>query len=271
MPVARSWSDIIKPLKRGVNKMSFEGYVEIGQDGVGIIETKDDAKGIFTDKIESCLIEIFLCMKATILIHDSKQLKLSQIEKLIKKYGTIRQVIFVRSNDYDGRHDERMKKLVKAAGARNNVLIAPFKQFAVACSKQGTVKILPLGVPEGVKPLPESEERQAVCEVNNCFLKQNAQNLALDIQYVKGEFCSRRAMDKPLPELLEIVKAQPNFFFMNLAVLGNAHALGVLALPEYLLALHERHNVGRFRFRLMTPEEKSLEAEEYKAYVSTLT
>ncbi|CAE6824491.1 hypothetical protein [Paraburkholderia aspalathi] len=251
--------------------MTFDGYVEIGQDGAGIIETKDDARGLFTYKIESCLIEIFLCMKATILIHDSKQLKLSQIEKLIKKYGAIRQVIFVRRKDYDGRHDERMKKLVKAAGAKNEVLIASVEPFAIACSKQGAVKILPHGVPEGVKQLPESEQRQAVCEVNNCFLKKDAQNLALDIQYVKGEFGAPRAIDKPLPELLEMVKAQPQFFFMNLAVLGNAHAHGVLELPEYLLALYERHDVGRFRSRHLIHEERSLEAEEYKAYVSALT
>lgn len=251
--------------------MSFEGYVEIGQDAVGIIETKDEAKGIFSYKIESCLIEVFLCARATILIHDSMQLKLSQIEKLIKNYGTIRKVIFVRRKDYDGRHDERMGKLVKAAGARNEVIVAPFEPFAVACSKQGAVEILPHGVPKGVKQLPESEQRQAVCEVNNFFLEKDAQNLALDIQYVKGEFCSRRAIDKPLSKLLEIVRAQPKFFFMNLAVLGNAHALGVLELPEYLLALHERHNIGRFRFSLLALEDKSLEAEEYKAYVSTLT
>lgn len=137
--------------------MSFEGYVEIGQDGVGIIEMEGDAEGIFTDKTQSCLIEIFLCMRATILVHDSKQLKLSQIEKLIKKYGTIRQVIFVRSNVYDGRHDERMKKLVGAAGARNKVLISPFDTFAVACSKQGVVRVLTHGVPDGVTRLPEGE------------------------------------------------------------------------------------------------------------------
>lgn len=251
--------------------MSFEGYVEIGQDGVGIIETKDDARGIFTYKIESCVIAIFKCAKATILIHDSGQLKLSQIEKLIKKYGTITNVIFVRRKNYDGRHDERMKKLVKASGAKNDVIIAPFEPFAVACSKQGVIKILPHGIPEGVKQLPEVEQRQAVCEVNNCFLKQNAQNLPLDVQYVKGEFGDPRAIDKPLPQLLETLKAQPEFFFMNLAVLGNAHAHGVSELPEYLLALYERHNVGRFRLRQLTLDERRLEAEEYKAYVSNLT
>lgn len=250
--------------------MSFDGYVEIGQDGVGIIETKDDAKGLFTYKIESCLIEIFLCANATILIHDSKQLKFSKIATLIKKYGTITKVIFVHRKDYDGRHDERMKKFVKAAGTRNEVIIASFEPFAVACSKQGTIKILPHSIPEGVKQLPEREQRQAVCEVNNCFLEQNAQNLALDIQYVKGEFSIPRAIDKPLPKLLEILKAQPQFFFMNLAVLGNAHAYGLLELPKYLLVLYERHNVGSFRLRQLGPEERRLEAEEYKAYVSSL-
>lgn len=251
--------------------MSFDGYVEVGQDGVGIIEIKDDAKGLFTQKIETCLIEIFLCAKATILIHDSGQLKLSQIEKLIKKYGTIAKIVFVHRRDYDGRHDERMRKLIKIAGTRNEVLTASFEPFAVACSKQGAVNILPCGVPKGVKQLPESEQRQVVCEVNNVFLKQNAQNLALDIQYVKGEFGAPRAIDKPLPELLEMLKVQPGYFFMNLAVLGNAHAHGLLELPEYLLALYERHNVGRFRLRPLTPEERKLEAEEYKAYIDTLT
>jgi len=120
-----------------------------------------------------------------------------------------------------------MTKIVKAAGAKNRVLIASADQFAVACSKQGAVKILSNKVPEGVKPLPESEKRQAVCEVNNFFLKQNSQNLALDVQYVNGEFGTRRAVDKPLSELLEMVKAQPHFFFMNVAVLGNAHVHGV--------------------------------------------
>jgi len=251
--------------------MSFDGYVEVAQDGVGIIELTDNAKGLFTYKIETCLIEIFLCAKATILIHDSGQLKLSQIEKLIKKYGTIAKVIFVHRRDYDGRHDERMTKLIKIAGTRNEALTASFEPFAVVCSKQGAVKILPHGVPEGVKQLPENERRQIVCEVNNAFLKQNAQTLALDIQYVKGEFGAPRAIDKPLPELLEMVKVQPRFFFMNLAVLGNAHAHGLLELPEYLLALYERHNVGRFRLRGLTPEERALEAEEYKGYVGTLT
>lgn len=251
--------------------MFFEGYVEIGQDGVGIIEAKDDAKGLFTYKIESCLIEIFLCAKATILIHDSKQLKLSQIEKLIKKYGTITKVIFVRRMDYDGRHDERMKKLVKVAATRNEVLVAPFEPFAVACSKQGAVKILPHGVPQGVRQLPDSEKRQAVCEVNNFFLEKNAQNLAIDIQYAKGEFCTPRLIDKSLPELLEILKAQPQFFFMNLAVLGYAHIHGALELPEYLLALYQRQNLERFRLRQLTSEERKLETEEYRAYVNTLT
>jgi hypothetical protein len=251
--------------------MSFEGYVEIGQDGAGIIEIKDDAEGIFTYNTETCLIEIFLCMKATILIHDSGQLKLSQIEKLIKKYGAIRQVIFVRRKNYDGRHDARMKKLVKLAGAKNMVLVAPFEPFAVICSKRGAVNVLPNDIPEGVKKLPERELRKVVCDVNYCFLKQNAQNLALDIQYVNGEFGARGAIDKPLPELLEMVKAQPQFFFMNLAVLGNAHVHGVLELPEYLLALYGRHNIYQFLSRdELTAEERRVEAEEYKAYASTL-
>lgn len=249
--------------------MSFDGYVEIGQDGVGIIETKGDAKGIFTYKIESCLIEIILSANATILIHDSGQLKLSQIEGLIKKYGAIKRIIFVRRKNYDGRHDERIKKLVKSAGAKNEILIASIEPFAIACSKLGVVRILPNGIHEGVRRLPGSEQRQAVCEVNNCFLEQNAKNLALDIQYVKGDFAVPRAVEKPLPELLEMVKAQPKFFFMNLAVLGNAHAHGVLELPEYLLAVYERHDIGRFRLRHLTPEERCLEAEEYKAYAST--
>lgn len=250
--------------------MSFEGYVEVAQDGAGVLEIKDNAKGIFTCNVQSCLVEIFLCMKATILVHDSRQLKLSHIEKLVQKYGTVRKVVFVHRKNYDGQHDDRMKRLIKMASAKSEVLVAPSDTFAVACSKEGAVKVLSNELPVGVVQLPEREKRQSVCEVNNCFLEPNAQNLALDIQYVKGEFGAPRAIDMPVADMLALVKAQPNFFFMNLAVLGSAHAAGVLQVPEYLVNLYEKYDAGRFRYQFPTPEERNAEANEYKAYVSTL-
>lgn len=251
--------------------MSFEGYVEIGQDGVGIIETKGQAKGIFTNKVETCLVEVFVCMRAVIVIHDSMQLKLSHIERLIKKYGTITKVVFIHRPNYDGRHDVRMKKIIKMAGAAHETVSARFEVFSVACGKNGAIQILPNIMPDGVIYLPEPEKRQAVCEVNNCFLEENSQNLLLDIQYQHGEFCAPRTVDKSIDQLLETVKNQPDYFFMNLGVLGNAHENGVLELPDYLFKLYERLNLGRFRHELISSTEKTMQAHEYRAYMQYLT
>lgn len=80
----------------------------------------------------------------------------------------------------------------------------------------------------------------------------------------------RRSVDKPIAEQLEMLKNQPEYFFMNLGVLGKAHEHDVLVLPGYLFALYKRLDLGRFRLVGMIPEERSLQTEEYRAYVNTL-
>ncbi|VVD69114.1 hypothetical protein PMO31116_00506 [Pandoraea morbifera] len=253
--------------------MSFEGYVEIGQDGMGIIEADDNARGIFTANVQTCYVAVFVCKKATILLHDSGQIKLTKILTLIKKYGTVRKVVFIVRPAYDGRHDERFEEIAKVAGASGNQLVretASTGTFAVLCAADGRYQVINNVVPVGVALLPERDKRQAVCEVNNFFLEPKARTLRLDVQYHAGKHGSVIGVDKSLAELLKTVKAQAKYFFPNVAVLGEAHKQGLLELPEYLLGLHERLNLGRFRSVELTHSDALDQAREHALYVRSL-
>lgn len=250
--------------------MSFEGYVEIGQDGVGVIEVGGAAKGLYTCNVESCYVAIFLCMKATVLLHDSGQLKLNQIQKFVSKYGSVRKIILIRRANYDGRHDTRMDRLVKAIGAKRDDVVARYEPFSVVCAANGAYQVLGNEVPEGVVRLSEFKKRLAVCEVNNMFIEPKSQSLSLDIQFQRGEHNEPRGIDKTLPEMLETVRSQREHFYQNVAVLGHAQEKGLLELPENLWSIYQRLNLAQFRTRGLNEEDKGQQSREHRAYLESL-
>lgn len=250
--------------------MSLDGYVEVGQDGVGVIEVGGTAKGLYTCNVETCYVAIFLCMKATIFLHDSGQLKMNQIQKFVGKYGSVRKIIIIRRTRYADRQDKRIDRLVKAIGAKRDDVAAQYEPFAVACAASGAYQVLDNNVPEGVIRLPEFNKRLSVCEVNNMFIEPGSQSLSLDIQFQRGEHSEARGVDKPLPEMLETVRVQREHFFQNVAVLGKAQENGLLELPENLWAIYERLNLAQFRTRGLNDDDKAEQVREHRAYLDLL-
>ena len=57
---------------QGFYYMNFESFIEITQDGAGVIlRNEQKVRGFFTSGIQCCLIIVFICNQATILVHDS--------------------------------------------------------------------------------------------------------------------------------------------------------------------------------------------------------
>lgn len=254
---------------------SFERLIEVGQDGAGIIEENNRvAQGFFTAGIQSCLVTVYFFKKATILIHDSSQLKISEILALIKKYGAVRKLIVAWGNRVSSHHKERLQTLMKfVALSRKDQLEqvqVPQSDFAFMCTTSGEYKIIPNSIPADAPRIPDTEKRRTVCEVNNFFLEPNAQSLSLDIQYRDGEFGPVRSLDKTLEELLKTVKEQPGFFFRNIAYLYAAQKQGLLMLPAALEKVAVAYDVDRLRYEDLTPQDKLSEANEFKAYVDSL-
>lgn len=264
----------VKPAN-GEKMLSFDELIEVGQDGVGIIEENNKAaKGFFTVGVESCLVTTYFFKKATVIIHDSSQLKLSEIFALIKKYGAVRKLIVVWGNGVSSHHKERLQTLMKlVALSRRDQLVqvqVPQDNFAFMCATSGEYEVCPNFIPAHVLRIPEKEKRQAVCEVNNFFAERNAQSLALDVQYREGHYAPVRTLDKTLDELLTTLRQQPDFFFQNIAMLHGAQKHGLLMLPQALSDVAVKYTVDRFRVELPSPQDKVDEAREFRAYVDAL-
>lgn len=66
-------------------------FIEILQDSAGVIEKSNESvNGFFTGEIETCMVTTYKCENGFLMIHDSGQLKISDICKLIKKYGQLK-------------------------------------------------------------------------------------------------------------------------------------------------------------------------------------
>lgn len=255
--------------------LNFAGLIEIGQDGAGIIETGEfDTKGFFTAGVESCVVTVYVCKRATILIHDSSQIKLLHITSLIKKYGTVRKLIVAHGKQVDGKHIARLEEIIRVAGVGKNQLknaSVPLDSFVFLCNASGEYQAIPNVIPNNVPRIPEKAKRQSICEVNNFFLEPNAQSLRLDIQYKEGAYLEVQTLDKSLDDLLKIIKRQPEFFFQNVAVLSEAHKQGVLILPENLRELAEKYNLGRLRFEQPGSQDRIDEAREFLRYMDAMS
>ena len=265
-------SSILTPTNEK-NMLSFDAFIEIGQDGVGIIETgTNGAKGFFTASVESCLVTVYVFKKTTILIHDSSQLALSHITSLIKKYGTVRKLIVAYGKNVDSKHSARLQKIIDVTGVGKHQLKienVPLNAFAFMCSTSGDYRAIHNAIPTDVARIPEQKKRLSVCEVNNFFLEPNAQSLRLDIQYHDGAYAPVRELDKPLDKLLKTINGQSNFFFQNVAVLNEAHNQGILLLPRDLRDLAEKYNLERLRFQIPSPQDRIDEAAEFEKYMKS--
>ncbi|WP_175970914.1 hypothetical protein [Burkholderia sp. BCC0322] len=256
--------------------LSFKELIEVGQDAAGIIEENNKiAKGFFTVGIQSCLVTVYFFKKATVLIHDSGQLKMTEILALVKKYGTVGKLIIAWGSKVSPRHKERLQTLIKFVALRQKNQLeqvqVPHNDFAFICDTSGKYEVIPNSIPAEAPRIPDKEKRQAVCEVNNFFLEPNAQSLSLDIQYREGEYAPVRSLDKPLGELLKTVEEQPKFFFRNIAVLHGAYKQGLLTLPPTLEKVAALYDVDRLRYQeRLSPQDEANEEIEFKAYIDSL-
>ncbi len=247
--------------------------VEITQDSAGVIEYgSSEFDGFFTGGIQSCLIAVYECDNACILVHDSGQLKIGDITKLIKKHGDIKRVTIAFGPELNRRHHQiRLDKILSNLNysVKNvEVLERDKSNFAFLFPIDGSASTIENVRPESVQPIPNKDKRMSMIELNNFFLEPNSQKLGLEIQFSKGKYNPPRGLDLSLKEMLKIVKSQPSFFFANLAFLEKAHKAEIISLPKELLEIAKKFNVEEFMYRHLLSEEICQQNVEFRKFVN---
>lgn len=252
----------------------MEKFIEITQDCAGVIEKNNGTvNGFHTGGIQSCLVTVYECEKAYILIHDSGQLKISDICKLIKRYGKVQKITSTFGPNLNSEHhQQRFDKIRSKIGYDDeNVDVLKCQQhtFSFQFPLNGKPRTSDNSTPSYVEGIPNKEKRISIVELNNFFLKPNSQKLGLDIQYIDGNYQSPRGLDYSMKELLKIVKRQPDFFFPNLAFLQKANEIGLVKVPKKLLSIADEYQVSQFMFRKMDSQEMVSQKNEFNMFIQS--
>lgn len=250
-------------------------FAEIGQDAAGILEFGSKAReGLFTADVESCVVYVFLCEQATIMVHDSGQLSLNSIAKLVADYGAVNKLYYVYGSARSPLHFARVKRLLPALGIASvdDERMQPrgvgYPNFSVVYHLNGRLETLQAVEVVGLADLDHKAQRQAVCEINNLFHPRNAQALSLDVQFKNGEYQPVRCLDQSVQKLLAVLPKEPDFFFKNLAVLMGGHQAGVLTLPAGLQAFGEQYDIGQFRTRHLDVNDEMLQDRLFDQFMA---
>ncbi|MCK9606961.1 MAG: hypothetical protein M0R33_11010 [Methylomonas sp.] len=230
-------------------------FIEIIQDGAGVIEQDQNAvTGFYTGGIQNCLITVYECDSATIMIHDSGQLRLNDICELIRKRGRVNKVTACFGHRIAWNlHQPRLNRILSNIGYRADEIIderpSSLDSFSFIYPLNGNPTISENEPFDACISIPDKEKRQSVVELNNFFLASNAQSLPLDVQYVNGNYAGPGKLVHSLEEMINTVKSQPQHFFLNLAFLEKANSLEVIELPSELSKIAKENTVNRFIYQ----------------------
>ncbi len=168
-------------------------FIEITQDGAGIVKNNDSSiDGIITDSVDTCWIYVFYGTKSFAIIHDTGQLKISEICDIAKKCGEIVSVFYaVNPKESEAAHkklqftahEERRKQI------KNFLKLGIFTKIeiptgSICCMKNETILVDNEYAKRGnINNIPNRKIRESINDLNNLFSPANSQSLNVDFQF----------------------------------------------------------------------------------------
>jgi hypothetical protein len=167
-------------------------FVGIAQGSAGILEAGTFGLGLYTDKLQPCQAYVFVCEMATIMIHDTGQIRLEAIVSLLRQYGAVNVVHFgFGYRESDNLHAERLVALGEALQfdqqAWRPVRVPKDAPFNVAFSSEQGLQVVSAYTDNVVKD-PNHNVRERINKLNDIFTPSNSQTAPLDVQYLKEAF-----------------------------------------------------------------------------------
>ncbi|NCD14570.1 MAG: hypothetical protein EOL92_04980 [Bacteroidia bacterium] len=212
-------------------------FVSITQGSVGIIEADCISLGLFSDKIQSCRVSVFKCESASLLVHDTSQIRLGDLCKLIAQYGPVNLVVYaVGPSSHEQLHCPRFDAMVETLKISPSVVrvVRTFKEtYCVAYEKDMGLLV---DSPQSFRLLkdPQGVRREAINILNNWFTPPNSQSVPLDVQYQRGRFTSAPEPNLTVLEMLRDLRDDKQHGLLGASALGYYGPLAELNLPPEL-------------------------------------
>lgn len=227
--------------------------ISISQCSVGVIEAGVTSKGFYSDKIGNCRASVFQCEVGTVFIHDSGQLRLPEIMKLLLEQGQIYSVsyAFGEGSNQEPLHTNRLNELKQSLNfVDDQAIYIPKQGFSVGYLPQfGLVDAADPRLNSMRRLQDEKEEaREAVNILNNWFTEPNSQSVPLDVQYRRGDFTPLTCPALSVNEMLLNLRDDQRHGLLGAAALCHYGPKAGLRLPEILADFVRAYDLGQIIF-----------------------
>lgn len=248
--------------------MEHQTIFGVTQGGCGMVLAADGtSQGLYTDGVESCLAIVYECELGDVLFHDSGQLRVTEICELVSRLGKVINIHAAIGPALNGSlHQPRLEKVIAEMGYEGAVQTMQVNspRYAVIYSREKGLSLVAPDL-EGVFWPPNREAREALNVLRDLFLEPGSQQLSVDIQYQGDRFTEHPQLPPSIPEILDIIKTQPEFFLMNIKTLGQYAMKGFVSIPNWLSEFYESSNI-----ECASLYDRELERDLYRQYLELL-
>lgn len=237
-------------------------YIEISQDGAAVIGYQADKPtdiALGTLDVASCSILVFEGEVASVIVHDTGQLSLASLAALVAAAGKISAWRIMEGRQPYARHSERYYDMQNQFSLPTPTIEhSMYLPAMVAYSRGHGFKDYENVRPSQFEGLPEREKRNSINEVNNLFAEKDEHEVVVDLQW-QVKYTELPSVNLSISEILETMRSQPKYFFLNLAFVGKAHENGALTLPDVIVELYKTNNIEQYKYRTVSVAEKDKE------------
>jgi len=232
-------------------------YICITQGSAGALEEGESSIGFYTEKVQTCRVSVFECEKATLMVHDSGQIRIQDLSDFITSYGEVMSVQYaVGEETKEPLHSTRFKDLAKSVkfrAADATHIRIPRRIFAVAYSKD-------IGLVEA-NPLHFNLRRdlnETVCEAVNVLNDwyTPSQTIPLNVQFKEGKFTPPPSPTLTVSQMLRDLRADKKHGLLGASALGYYGPRASLEIPPELLTFLRKFDLSNACFDGLPPRLK---------------
>lgn len=215
-----------------------KGYIEITQDAAAFLMSDGDFDGVFTKGIQSCIVWVFKYNNGSLIIHDSGQLELFSMRKLIQSFGVINDVeVHHGPSFYQMEYYPTLDKRIKQLCTKLKCNIPQFisnknDTFGLMYSHDGQFEhYLHSESPQRLIAPDDIDMRDIIIKFNNNFIEQCSQTLKVDLQFDGKTYLYNTKPIHSADSVLKDLKNQKGFFWHNLCFLGPVVVNEIISFP----------------------------------------
>ncbi|PLJ35545.1 hypothetical protein [Klebsiella quasipneumoniae] len=214
-------------------------YAEITLDGAGICLFNGSYQGLFTRKINTCVVLTVRFHDRFLFIHDTAQLNTTSLTELSKSCGDALELgVFFGENALKNEHESRVVNFANSIGIEGKDIInipSGMNEFNLCLDKDGGFLFSEVNETlQGLDVNPRLEIIEDIIKFNNFFIPPNSQSINVDVQFNGENYLNNTQPIHSIESVLKSIENQPDFFDLNIIVFAPMVRRSLITTPRWI-------------------------------------